>query len=76
VFAETGFQVIGIDTDRQKVERANRGESYISDVSSSLLKTLIGENRLHCTSDYTALDDVDVISICVPTPCKQDTRSR
>ena len=68
VFAEAGFQVIGIDTDQPRVEKANRGESYIPDISSSVLQTLVGAQRLHCTSDYTVLDEVDAISICVPTP--------
>ncbi len=68
VFAEAGFQVIGIDTDQPRVEKANRGESYIPDISSSVLQALVGAQRLHCTSDYTVLDEVDAISICVPTP--------
>ena len=40
-FAEAGFQVIGIDTDRQKVEQVNRGESSMQDISSSTLLALI-----------------------------------
>ncbi len=70
-FAEVGFQVIGIDIDQQKVEKANRGESYIPDISSSTLQALIEAKRLHFTSDYSALADVDAISICVPTPLRK-----
>jgi UDP-N-acetyl-D-glucosamine dehydrogenase len=67
-FAEAGFEVTGIDVDPQKVDSANRGESYISDISSSTLQALITTQRLHFTTEYTVLDTVDAISICVPTP--------
>src|SRR5256885_2828531 len=67
-FAEAGFQVVGIDVDQQKIDRANRGESYIPDISSSVLQKFIDTNFLHFTSDLAALDEVDAISICVPTP--------
>src|SRR6266567_4533529 len=67
-FAEAGFRVTGIDVDEQKIDRGNRGESYIPDISSSTIQALIEAKRLHFTSDYAALDDVDAMSICVPTP--------
>lgn len=67
-FAQAGFHVTGIDVDQQKVDAANRGESYIADISKSTLQALIETKRLHFTSDYAVLDDIDAISICVPTP--------
>jgi UDP-N-acetyl-D-glucosamine dehydrogenase len=67
-FAEAGFQVTAIDIDSQKIEYASRGESYIPDVSSASLQALIDTKRLDFTTDFAALDDVDVIIICVPTP--------
>jgi UDP-N-acetyl-D-glucosamine dehydrogenase len=67
-FAEAGFHVTGIDVDQHKVDTANRGESYLADISSSLLQELIETKKLHFTSDYAVLDDIDAISICVPTP--------
>jgi UDP-N-acetyl-D-glucosamine dehydrogenase len=67
-FAEAGFHVTGIDVDQHKVEAANRGESYIADISSSTLQKLIETKKLHFTSDYAVLDDMDALSICVPTP--------
>jgi UDP-N-acetyl-D-glucosamine dehydrogenase len=70
-FAEAGFHVVGIDTDKQKVDQGACGESYIPDISSSKLRELIGTGRLHFTSDFTVLKDIDAVSICVPTPlCK------
>lgn len=70
-FAEAGFHVTGIDVDQQKIDQANRGESYIADILSSTLQTLIDTKRLHFTSDFAALSDVDAISICVPTPLRK-----
>ncbi len=37
-FAEAGFHVTGIDVDQRKIDLANRGESYIPDISSSTLR--------------------------------------
>src|SRR2546426_1284882 len=68
VFAEAGFQVIGIDTDQQKVDKANRGESYIQDIPCGAIQTLLDAQLLHCTSDFSVLEQVDAINICVPTP--------
>lgn len=70
-FAEVGFQVTGIDVDQQKVDLANSGESYISDVASSVLQDLLQTERLRFTTDYAALEDIDAISICVPTPLRK-----
>jgi len=67
-FAEAGFHVTGIDVDQKKVDQANRGESYIQDIPDSLLRRLIDAACLNFTSDYTILDEVDAILICVPTP--------
>ncbi len=70
-FAEAGFQVTGIDVDERKIDQANRGESYIPDISSSTLRALIDTKRLYFTSDYTVLNESDVVSICVPTPLRK-----
>ncbi len=67
-FAEAGFHVTGIDIDEYKIDLGNRGESYIPDISSHTLQTLMEAKLLHFTSNYAALDDVDAMSICVPTP--------
>jgi UDP-N-acetyl-D-glucosamine dehydrogenase len=70
-FAEVGFHVTGIDVDQQKVDRANHGESYIPDISSTTLQALIDTKCLHFTSDYAVLEDIDAVSICVPTPLRK-----
>ncbi|MCL4493213.1 MAG: nucleotide sugar dehydrogenase [Firmicutes bacterium] len=66
--ASAGFDVIGLDDNLSKVDKVNRGENYIPDVDSNLLKELTQEGRLRGVRDYQALTEADVIIICVPTP--------
>ena len=40
VFAQAGFNVLGIDPDRRKVDSFDKGTSYIQDVSSELIAGL------------------------------------
>src|SRR5437667_6951842 len=70
-FAEVGFHVTGIDIDQQKVDSANRGESYIPDISSSTLQALLETKRIYFTTDFAILNDIDAVSICVPTPLRK-----
>jgi len=71
VFAEAGFQVTGIDPIPEKIDRLNRGESYIMDVPSTQVQKLVSSGRLRGTTDFSALKDVDAVSICVPTPLRK-----
>ncbi|MFW6126773.1 MAG: nucleotide sugar dehydrogenase [Thermodesulfobacteriota bacterium] len=70
-FWEAGFAVLGFDTDRDKVDRLNRGESYIKHIPSSRVAEMIspGDNsRFSATPDMTRLSEPDALLICVPTP--------
>jgi UDP-N-acetyl-D-glucosamine dehydrogenase len=71
VFAEAGFKVIGIDPIPDKVARIQRGESYVLDVPDATIKRLVGQGRLQATSDFAALEQVDAVAICVPTPLRK-----
>jgi UDP-N-acetyl-D-glucosamine dehydrogenase len=68
VFGEAGYRVTGIDVDSRKVERLNRGESYIEDIPSERIRALVDRGRFSATTDYAALTRCDTVSICVPTP--------
>ena len=67
VFAEAGRSVVLVDVDSDRVAQLNRGESYIEDVPSEVLKGLV-ENGLAATIDYDELRDADAILIALPTP--------
>lgn len=71
VFAEAGFDVTGIDPIQEKVDLLNKGESYIIDVPTEQVRKLIGERRLHATSDFSVIKEMDAVSICVPTPLRK-----
>ena len=71
VFADAGFQVVGIDSVQEKVDRVNRGDSYVMDVPTPVLARLVNSGKLQATSDYSVIRDVDAVSICVPTPLRK-----
>jgi len=71
VFAEASFNVLGIDPDQRKVDTFNKGVSYIQDVPTETIARLQKAGNLNMTADFTALKDMDAVSICVPTPLRQ-----
>jgi len=70
-FAQVGFNVVGIDIDQRKVDLLNRGESYIQDIPTSILKPLVRAGKLSATSDFKAVRKLDTINIAVPTPLRK-----
>ena len=71
VFAEAGFHVAGIDPDSRKVEALHKGISYIPDVKTEAVEKLVQSGYLTATTDFSALKEMDAVSICVPTPLRQ-----
>ncbi|MFN2472236.1 MAG: nucleotide sugar dehydrogenase [Gaiellaceae bacterium] len=71
-FAETGFDVTGVDLNAGRVRAVQERRSYLVDVPSERYTGL--ENRLHATTDYGAVAELDALTICVPTPLSK-TRS-
>jgi UDP-N-acetyl-D-glucosamine dehydrogenase len=70
-FARAGFNTTGIDLDSKKVGTINSGRSYIGDVPSADVETLVGDGRLRASTDFDVLNDVDTVNICVPTPLRK-----
>jgi UDP-N-acetyl-D-glucosamine dehydrogenase len=69
--AHAGFSVTGIDIDEAKVDALNRGESYIQDIPTSVLKPLVDAGLIKATTDFAAVADLDTVNICVPTPLRK-----
>jgi UDP-N-acetyl-D-glucosamine dehydrogenase len=63
-----GFDVIGIDLDKNKVEALAQGRSYILDVPEERIAAALGAKKFTPTCDFSALTNADTVSICVPTP--------
>ncbi|MFQ5943676.1 MAG: nucleotide sugar dehydrogenase [Anaerolineales bacterium] len=71
LLAEAGYQVVGIDTDENKVAAVNRGESHVLDVSSETLASVVDAGKLSASTSYDDLKFADGISISVPTPLRK-----
>jgi len=71
VFAEAGFHVTGVDPDTRKVDSLNRCISYIPDVKSETVAKIVHSGYLTATTDFSVLQEMDAVSICVPTPLRQ-----
>lgn len=70
MFAEAGFQTIGVDIKRQIVETVSSGKSNIREPAlDELLGKSIKEGRLQATMDtIQAMKDADIGIVCVQTP--------
>lgn len=66
--AKAGFETIGFDVQKQKVQAVNHGQNYIGDVVDSDLADLVAKGRLLATTEFSFVKEVDFIAICVPTP--------
>ena len=68
-----GYDVVGVDVDEATVGALSGGQSTISDVADDAVADAVDEG-VSFTTEYSALADVDAVSICVPTPLsKSDT---
>jgi len=67
-FARVGIHVTGFEVDQSKVDSLLRGESYIEDVPSADVKRYIESGHFDATTDFDRFAEMDIISICVPTP--------
>ncbi len=70
-FAKAGFDVVGIDVLKGKVDQFNTGHSYIKDVPDSTFEPLVKSGKLRATTDFSVIRTLDTIDICVPTPLRK-----
>jgi len=69
LFSEERFLVTGFDIDRTKVDRLNAGESYIHRIEAEAVQ-VARRAGFTATDDFSLMDGMDAILICVPTPLK------
>ncbi len=73
-FAERGHTVLGLDKDTRKIELIIKGESYIPDVSSKVLQSLLTKNKLIVNTPDKGITDFqnsDYVIVTVPTPINE-----
>lgn len=73
-FAENGNSVICMDVDEKKIERLKKGDPVIYEPGlEELLKNNIDESRVKFTTSLReAVQESDVIFLCLPTPPMED----
>src|SRR5206468_1385693 len=67
-FARAGFKVIGYDVSERVVKGLMSGKSHIQDVPSEELSKLVKAGKFEATKDEKRMQEMDAISIAVPTP--------
>ncbi len=66
-FIEEKFTVVGFDVDFDKVKKLNQGISYINHISDDSVKKA-SESDFTATTDFSIVNNVDILILCVPTP--------
>ena len=70
-FAEAGLRVVGIEKDTGKLAALDTYDSYVEDVPAERLQPLVASGKLRLTDDFTALNEVEAVIICLPTPLNE-----
>jgi UDP-N-acetyl-D-glucosamine dehydrogenase len=67
LFSNERFQVTGFDIAQDKVAALNHGRSYIVRIPASAIQQA-QQAGFTATADYSEIDLMDAVIICVPTP--------
>ena len=79
LFAEAGFDVVGVDIQTERIAKINAGVSPIEGEEpglAELLAQMVQTGRLHATTDYAELAECDVVTINVETPVDEQHSPR
>jgi UDP-N-acetyl-D-mannosaminuronic acid dehydrogenase len=73
LFANAGFNVVGIDVNKKIVDTVNRGEAhFIEPDLNDLVKNVVSLGKLKALTIPT---EADIFLISVPTPIREDKKS-
>ena len=70
LYSESGFPVTGFDIDQRKVSTLNSGGSYIFRITTPEIQEA-RKQGFTATAEYSKLESMDAIIICVPTPLNE-----
>jgi UDP-N-acetyl-D-glucosamine dehydrogenase len=68
---DVGYDVVGLDTDEVRIDRLQRCESYIEDVSDEDIATARDTGRYVASNKIEDCEGFDVAVITVPTPLRE-----
>ncbi len=71
-FCRKGNHVVGLDIDQAKVEKLNRGESFIHHISSASVAQEVQAGRFVASTDFYDVGKCQAVVICVPTPLNKN----
>jgi len=70
LFSEERFRITGFDIDTEKVKTLNSGGSYIVRILPDIIQRA-QKAGFRTTADYSEIEAMDAIIICVPTPLNE-----
>jgi UDP-N-acetyl-D-glucosamine dehydrogenase len=70
--AKMDYSVVGIDTDKKRVDNLQRGISNIEDIDTNELKNYLQNQSYMSTNEFSSIKDSKIVLICVPTPLSED----
>ncbi|MFD0958298.1 nucleotide sugar dehydrogenase [Paenibacillus chungangensis] len=68
LFVKSGFRVLGIDPDTDKIDKLYKGSSYIHEIEDATVKEAMNSHRFLPTAQYSAIEAAEAVIVCVPTP--------
>jgi UDP-N-acetyl-D-glucosamine dehydrogenase len=71
-FARAQTEVLGLDIDAAKVKSLMAGRSYIRHIESSAIASAVKEGTFSASTNFSRVQEVEAIIICVPTPLNKN----
>lgn len=68
---EVGYQVVGLEVDKRRLEGLLLGESYVEDIPNAELVGALGSGNYTASLEYSDAADFDFAVITVPTPLRE-----
>ncbi len=79
IFAQAGFDVLGVDINPERIDKINAGQSPIEGDEpglAELLAKVVSGGRLRATADYAALANINIVLVAVETPVDENNVPR
>lgn len=67
-FVESSINVLGFDIDIKKINALKAGKSYIKHIKEEQVEKAKNTSFFDVTTDFSRINEVDAIILCVPTP--------
>jgi UDP-N-acetyl-D-glucosamine dehydrogenase len=71
-FCKSGFSLTGLDIDEKKIEALSQGKSFIKHIPDEKIQALNQDGKFEASKDFTLVEKLDCILICVPTPLNKN----